>query len=94
MSQPEFSLEQLKTAIEEKDAKWHPEVTTLSQLTVEERKTRLGLLPTKMELQLATEFKLDKPPEEKPKKKAGNPYGTVAAGLPSKQDWRDVNGVD
>jgi len=94
MSQPEFSLEQLKTAIEEKDAKWHPEVTTLSQLTVEERKTRLGLLPTKMELQLATEFKLDKPPEEKPKKKAGNPYGTAAAGLPSKQDWRDVNGVD
>jgi len=95
MSKSEFSLEQLKTAIEEKEAKWHPELTTISQLTVEEQKTRLGLLPTKMELQLATEFKLDKPHEEKPaKKKANVNYGALAASLPSKQDWRDVNGVD
>ncbi|MGD2200394.1 MAG: hypothetical protein PVJ38_02025 [Candidatus Bathyarchaeota archaeon] len=45
-------LEETKKAIDEKDAKWKAEKTTLSELSPEERKKRLGLEPTEEELEI------------------------------------------
>lgn len=94
MDQEEFSLEALRSAVKEKGALWEPAETTLSLLSAEERKQWLGLLPTSVELGVVTELGLDKPIESQKtarRRKASNP-GSV--GLPSKLDWRDINGVN
>lgn len=95
MSEEKLSLDTLTAAIKEKDAEWQPEITSVSELSLGEQKNRLGLEPTGMELQLATEFKLDKPSTtSKKKKKSGGSSNPGSAGVPSKWDWRNVSGIN
>lgn len=94
MDQEEFSLEALKSAVKEKEAKWEPAITSLSMLSDEEKTQRLGFMPTTTELELSTKFGLDKPITSRRRttrtKKESNPG---SAGLPGKWDWRNVSGV-
>ncbi len=95
MDQEEFSLEALKSAVKDKEAKWEPAITSLSLLSDEEKTQRLGLMPTTTELELSTKFGLDKPITSRRRrttrtKKESNPG---SAGLPGKWDWRNVSGI-
>lgn len=97
MDQEEFSLEALRSAVKEKGALWEPAETPLSLMSAEERATRLGLLPTDKELGTVTELGLDKPVEsrETPRRtRRRRPSNPGSVGLPSKIDWRDINGVN
>ena len=94
MDQEEITLETLKSAVKDTGVKWTPEETTLTLLSKEEKAQRLGLLPTDVEMSLATKLGLDKAVTSisgsKKTSKASNPGST---GLPSKIDWRNVRGV-
>ncbi len=54
MDEEKPSLGALRSAIERKGAKWRPSIPSMSQITATERKTRLGLQPTRIQLQLIT----------------------------------------
>ena len=94
MDEKEISLDVIKSAIEDKGAKWQPSITSLSEMSLKEQKSRLGLQPTNAELQLVAKLGLDKPVggkrSGKRSKRLSNPGST---GLPSKWDWRNVSGV-
>ena len=45
-------LEETKGAIKKKSAKWKAEKTSMSKLSPNERKKRLGLIPTEEQLRL------------------------------------------
>ena len=60
----ELSAEELQRKIEEKKAKWKSGKTTMSELTLEERKKRLGLIPTEEESTLIHKKGLDKKTED------------------------------
>jgi hypothetical protein len=60
----ELSAEELQRKIEEKKAKWKSGKTTMSELTREERKKRLGLIPTEEESALIHKKGLDKKTED------------------------------
>lgn len=53
-------LEETKEAIKKKGAKWKAEKTSMSELTPNERKKRLGLIPTEEELELIKKKTKDK----------------------------------
>lgn len=95
MEEEKTSLGALKSAIERKGAKWQPSITSMSQIPAADRKKRLGLQPTDVQLQLITKFGLDKPStrnrSNENMKSTSNPG---SAGLASKHDWRDVSGID
>ena len=95
MNEEKISLEVLKSAIKEKGAKWEPTITSMSQISSEQRKMRLGLQPSSVELQVIAKLGLERSDNSKNSgeglESASNP-GSV--GLPSKYDWRDVNGVN
>ena len=61
MDEEKPSLGALRSAIERKGAKWQPSITTMSQIAATERKIRLGLRPTSIQLQLITKLSVDKP---------------------------------
>ena len=88
MSKNGFSVEQLKAAIKEKNAKWTPRETSITRLTATEQTTRLGLRPTETELKLVEEFNLDKPDIKTHKVEFKILH---AAGAPTKMDWRNVS---
>jgi C1A family cysteine protease len=89
MSKNEFSVEQLKAAIKERNAKWTPHETPLTRLTTTEQMARLGFLPTDVELRLVAELNLDKPDLKTHKVE----FKVVhIEGAPTKMDWRNVNG--
>lgn len=48
-------LEETREAIEKKGAKWKAERTSMSELSPEERRKRLGLKPTEEELEAIEE---------------------------------------
>jgi C1A family cysteine protease len=95
MAEGEFSLANIKAKIKESGALWQAAVTNVSKLSVEERKSRLGLIPTNTELKMIKQFGLDKPigspSRSPPKSKKANP-GNVS--VPTSVDWRNVNGVN
>ena len=94
MDQEEFSLEALRSAVKDRGAKWEPAITSLSMLMAE-KASRLGLIPTSEELGLVTQLVLEKPVEnQKPIRRARRASNPVSIGLPSKIDWRNVNGVN
>jgi len=92
MAEENISLGALKSAIKEKGAKWLPAITSLSRISPEKRRVKLGLKPSNVELQLVAKFGLDKPFTGEKLNKKSETLG--AAGLPSKFDWRDDNGID
>jgi hypothetical protein len=53
-------LEETKEAIKKKGAKWKAKKTSMSKLSREERKKRLGLIPTEEELDRIREQGYDK----------------------------------
>jgi len=60
----ELSEEEIKKKIKEKKAEWEAGKTSMSKLSPEERKKRLGLIPTEEEMELIRKKKLDRKPEE------------------------------
>jgi len=92
MGEEPISLSVLKSAIKDKGAKWLPAITSMSTISPKKRRIKLGLQPSNNELELMVKLGLDKPfSGESLGTKSENPS---SAGLPSKLDWRDVNGVD
>jgi len=95
MDEEKPSLGALRSAIERKGAKWQPSITTMSQITATERKIRLGLQPTSIQLQLITKLSVDKPSTRiRSNENFTSMSNPGPAGLASKHDWRDENGVD
>lgn len=64
MAEEEISAEEIQKKIEEKKLKWKAGKTSLSELTLEEKKKRLGLIPTDEEMELIRKKGLDKKAEE------------------------------
>ena len=60
MTNKDLSAEEIQRKIEKKKAKWKSGKTTMSELTPEERKKRLGLIPTEKEKALIHKKGLDK----------------------------------
>ena len=95
MTERDISIANINTKIKESGALWQAAATSVSKLSAEERKSRLGLIPTDPELKMIKQFGLDKPiaspNKSAPKPKKENP-GTVS--VPTSKDWRNVNGVN
>jgi len=64
VAEEEISAEEIQKKIEEKKLKWKAGKTSLSELTLEEKKKRLGLIPTDEEMELIRKKGLDKKAEE------------------------------
>jgi len=95
MDEEKPSLGALRSAIERKGAKWRPSITSMSQITATERKTRLGLQPTRIQLQLIAKLSVDKPSARiRSNENFTGMSNPGPAGLASRHDWRDENGVD
>jgi C1A family cysteine protease len=77
MADEEFDY--VKQAIEAKGSRWHARETSVSKLSHEERKMRLGLVKGQMP---------DMPHVASPAASSSN----VAAGRPATLDWRNYNG--
>jgi C1A family cysteine protease len=94
LTERDISIANINTKIKESGALWQAAATSVSKLSAEERKSRLGLIPTNPELKMIKQFGLDKPiaspSKSAPKPKKDNP-GTVS--VPTSKDWRNVNGV-
>lgn len=94
MDEEKPSLGALRSAIERKGAKWQPSITSMSQIPATERKIRLGLQPSNIQLQLVTKLGIDKPSTRiRSNENFTDMSNPGPAGLASKHDWRDVNGV-
>jgi len=95
LGEERLSLENISAKIKETGAKWLAAKTSVSELSVEEQRNRLGLIPTSLELQMITKLGLDKPigasRKSSQKSEKTNP-GSV--GLPTSIDWKNVNGVN
>ena len=95
MDEERPSLGALRSAIERKGAKWQPSITSMSQVPVIERKKRLGLQPTDVQLRLITKLGIDKPST---RIRLNDNFSGVSnpgpVGLASEHDWRNVSGVD
>lgn len=64
MAEEELSEEEIQKKIEEKKLNWKAGKTSMSELTLEEKKKRLGLIPTDEEMELIRKKGLDKKAEE------------------------------
>jgi len=60
----EISEEEIQKKIKERKLKWKAQKTSMTELTLEERKKRLGLIPTDEEKALIRKKGLDKKAKE------------------------------
>jgi len=95
LGEEKISLESIRTSIKQRGAEWQAAVTSVSKLSVEEQKSRLGLVPTNVELQTVSKLGLDRPlgavSSSQRETKSSNPG---SAGLPTSIDWRNVSGIN
>lgn len=64
MAEEELSAEEIQKKIEQKKVKWKAGKTSISELTLEEKKKRLGLIPTEEEIAIIRKKGLDKKAED------------------------------
>jgi C1A family cysteine protease len=90
MSEETMSLNEIRAKIKEKKIGWQAERTSVSELSIEEKRIKLGLIPNAAQKQRISRLGIDKPKTriiKKTKLKS-------AVGLPDSIDWRNVNGAD
>jgi C1A family cysteine protease len=86
-------LDALKAQIKEKKASWTAAKTVLSELSIEERKKRLGFLPTDEHLAAISVLGLDKELASRSfEASAQLKYQPESETLPRSIDWRAVDG--
>lgn len=66
----EEELERIKSSIKKKDLKWQAAKTSVSMLSPEERKRRLGLLPGKKELELISKSQIENEVKKKTRRRS------------------------
>jgi len=64
VAEEEVSVEEIQKKIEKKKLRWKAGKTSMSELSLEEKKKRLGLIPTDEEKALIRKKCLDKKAEE------------------------------
>lgn len=64
VAKEEICVEEIQKKIEKKKLKWKARKTSMTELTLEEKKKRLGLIPTDEERALIRRKGLDKKAEE------------------------------
>ncbi|VVB93671.1 Papain family cysteine protease [uncultured archaeon] len=84
------SLNGIRAKIKEKKIRWQAERTSVSGLSEQEKKMKLGLKLTDKQKQMVSRLSLDRPEIRAIKKLKYKP----AVGLPDSIDWRNVNGAD
>jgi len=95
LTEERISLENIRASIKDKGAKWQAAVTSISKLSFEEQKKRLGLIPTSQELQMISKLGLDKAASASHKStRKSMKSNPGSAGLPTSINWRNINGVD
>jgi C1A family cysteine protease len=93
MEQDKLSLDALKAQIKEKKANWKAAKTIFSELSIEERKKRLGFHPTEEHLAAIQNLGLDKELTSRSFESSGQlKYQLESETLPKSIDWRAVDG--
>ena len=93
MTGEELTLEMLKNLIDEKKVNWKAARTSVSELSPEDRKKRVGLIPTNEQLEQIIRLGIDK--ERTSRAFEGHePKKYKTKETPDSIDWRDFDGAN
>lgn len=94
MKDDKFSLDALQAQIEEKKVKWQAARTSISELSIEEQKKRLGLIPNDKQMAVIRKLGIDREETSSSFERSDLLSFRSGSTLPSSIDWRALNGTN